>query len=37
MGDLKRFWRVTRWAGLVVGAAFLVALADVVVRLIFGM
>ena len=37
MGDLKRFWRVTRWAGLVVGAALLVALADVVVRLIFGM
>ncbi len=35
-GDMKRAWRIARWAGIVFGAAGIVALADVVVRLIFG-
>jgi len=35
-GDMKRAWRIARWAGVVFGAASIVALADVVVRLIFG-
>ena len=35
-GDMKRAWRIARWAGIVFGAASIVALADVVVRLIFG-
>ena len=36
LGDMRRFWRMGKWAALVFGAAVLVALADIVVRLIFG-
>jgi hypothetical protein len=35
-GDMKRAWRIARWAGIVFGAAGIVAIANVVVRLIFG-
>ena len=36
MGDMRRLWRSGRWVALVLGAALLVALADVLVTLIFG-
>ena len=36
LGDMRRFWRALKWAAIAAGAATIVALANVIVRLIFG-
>lgn len=36
MGDMRRFWRVVKWAAIVSGAAFLVAVGDELSHLLFG-
>jgi hypothetical protein len=36
MGDLRRFWRVTKWAVIVLGGGILIILADQLGNLIFG-
>jgi hypothetical protein len=36
MGDLRRFWRVTKWGFIVLGGGILIILADQLGNLIFG-
>jgi len=36
MGDLRRLWRVTKWAIIVLGGGILIMLADQIGNLIFG-